>query len=330
MSATIDPNVLTMPSPPQSSSPDYNDNNGNDSMTCHSASPAASIASYLSSPAAASSSRKRKASFNARPPQNIDDPAQRNLCPSNKRAKPMSPERIARLEARQARNRASAQASRDKKKAFISTLEVEHKQLCKENVMLKQENAAMNNKMSSLENRLKAMESMIKSILDPASGQSSLVSLPSIAPCIPSSVASTSISSTTALNLTTDAASSTTFATAPSAAPSSSSLATTSTSLSVAPAAPFAAPHIKQEPVASWTEGSESSARLPAVEAFTQQRALFFPPPVWLSAAPTMLFAQARQYRSRLHCRESTANMWLQGKARQETTAAADRAYYRT
>jgi hypothetical protein len=75
--------------------------------------------------------------------------------------KPIDPERAARLEARQARNRASAQISRDRKKAALEGLESELDSLRRDNAAL-QARAA---EAQRLETRVAALENLVRCLL---------------------------------------------------------------------------------------------------------------------------------------------------------------------
>lgn len=99
-------------------------------------------------------SRKRK----AKSTEPDSDP------PSSSRAKPMDPVRTARLEARQARNRAAAQVSRDRKKEYLVGLETQAAQLRDENASLQRQLDQGNATREKLEVQVQEMDGRIKGL----------------------------------------------------------------------------------------------------------------------------------------------------------------------
>lgn len=105
------------------------------------------------------------------------------------RRKASDEERKARLEARQARNRLSAQYSRERKKAYVETLEGSLNALKAENTLLRQQREqdqalqqTLDAKLKDAQLRVNTLETILRTLapsLVPLLGPSSLLSLPS-------------------------------------------------------------------------------------------------------------------------------------------------------
>ncbi|SJX63752.1 uncharacterized protein SRS1_14500 [Sporisorium reilianum f. sp. reilianum] len=191
------------------------------------------------------------------------------------RRKASDEERKARLEARQARNRLSAQYSRERKKAYVEQLEGSVNTLKAENTLLRQQREddlvlrhALDAKLKESQLRVATLESILRTVapsLVPLLGSSSLSSSSSSSPSSSSSAFAASSSSTLAPQF--DAGLSATLA---SALMQNNGLVNKEVSLPLTIAAP---PSTASSTLSLDTLSHQSSnegVRLPAADVFTQ------------------------------------------------------------
>lgn len=229
-----------------------------------------------------SSSKKRKtleADDDDDDDEDLDDSFSSAASPSKPsntggRRKASDEERKARLEARQARNRLSAQYSRERKKAYVEQLEGSVNSLKAENTLLCQQRdqdqlvrQALETKVKDAQIRINTLEMILRTVapsLAPLLMSSSSSSSPSFSSSLPSSSSALAAPSTSAIapqlaaGLTTDLA---------SALLQNNSSAHKEVSLPLAIAAPASTASTSLSPGTSGQQTSNEDVRLPAAEA---------------------------------------------------------------
>lgn len=131
---------------------------------------------------ASSPSKKRRLELAMKSESDADEPSSPDTCPSSSKPGPRKstdPERRARLEARQARNRLSAQYSRERKKAYMDELENSVSTLKSENSLLRQQREqdaavrkALEGKLQTCESRISSLETLIRNLAHPSTSAS--------------------------------------------------------------------------------------------------------------------------------------------------------------